>query len=647
MIAIDKLDRCLSQDPDNVRAHVMLSYCHGMNWMERWVEDYEPSFELAGKHAHKALALGPEIGRVQVAYAEHLIFCREYDKAAIHIDKALAINPNDADALATKSLNLIARGKYEAALEVAELGCRLDPYHPWCDWNIAEAQFFCGRYADALETIAISKNAPGFIRIYTIAANIKLGRKDAARRALQEYLQNARNEMSSMPKNRGEWLNYTSNNIPYEDTRINQELIDYMVEAGLEEELPPHEELHDSSQQPTILVLPFNNLSDDPDQEYFSDGITESVILSLSVFNELTVKSRYSSFAFRNSSKSLKEIGEELEAQYIVEGSVRCSSDKVRITVQLVAAESGNQIWGKRYDAELDRLFELEEELSQTIAGTISGRIGKQVKLSKYQKPALNLKSYDYLMRGWYHAEKLNPADTIIAIEQFHKCIDIDPHNADAHTMLTAEYNVLLFENWTSDRPKTLELAGHHIKQALESEPDNALAHSFMAEHCHYKRNFEQAMFHAEKTIELNPTLPDGYSMKAYILATLRQYKEAVALAERSIQLDPHHPYIGWAAGEVFRSAGDNERAIKAFRSVPHTSPNMIGQISACLVDLGNLDLARAEMKLYLDMARQHMPNFPTSNEQWRQLWHEITLTNFEEDFENLFDLLLKAGLCD
>ncbi len=250
-------------------------------------------------------------------------------------------------------------------------------------------------------------------------------------------------------------------------------------------------------------------------------------------------------------------------------------------------------------------------------------------------------------MRGWYHAEKLNPADTTIAIEQFQKCIEIDPQNADAHAMLTAEYHVLLFENWSVDRTKTLELARHHIDKALELEPENALAHSFMAEHCHYNREFEQAIFHAEKTIELNPTLPDGYSMKAYILASIRQYEKAVPLAERSIQIDPHHPYIGWAAGEVFRSAGDNERAIKAFRSVPHTSPSMIAQISACLVDLGKKDAARVEMELYHELARQHMPNYPGSIEQWRQLWYQVTLCKFEEDFESLFDLLLKAGLCD
>ena len=214
-IAIEKFDQCLAQDPDNVHAHAQLYFCHEMNWMERWIKDFEPSIDLAGKHARRALSLGPEIVNVQVTYAEYLIFCREYDKAMIHIDKALAINPNDPDALATKSLNLIAQGKFKLALEVAELGCRLDPYHPWCDWNIAEAQFFCGNYEEALETIAISKNAPGFIRIFNVAASIKLGKMEQARQALKEFVEAARQNMFAMPNSRDEWVAYSANNAPY------------------------------------------------------------------------------------------------------------------------------------------------------------------------------------------------------------------------------------------------------------------------------------------------------------------------------------------------------------------------------------------------------------------------------------------------
>jgi TolB-like protein len=354
VIAIDELNRCLELDPNNVLAHSWLYYCHSMNWMERWVEDYKPSLELARKHARKAFELGPEVSAALIAYAEQLIFRRENGKAMIYIDKALAINPNDPDALAMKSLNLTTQARYEEALQAAELGCQLDPYHHWCDWCLAEAQFFCGQYEKALETIAISTNAPGFIRIYTIAANLKLDRPGQARKELQEFLSAARNEMLAMPQSRDEWLAYTVDNAPYEDSRINEKLIEYLYEAGLEEVLSSQQSQNVHEDLPSILVLPFNNLSGDPEQEYFSDGITESIILRLSSFGGLDIKSRHASFAYKNSSRSMEEIAADLNVKYVVEGSVRKLGERIRITVGLGDIVSGNQLWGKRFDSQPD-----------------------------------------------------------------------------------------------------------------------------------------------------------------------------------------------------------------------------------------------------------------------------------------------------
>ncbi len=167
----------------------------------------------------------------------------------------------------------------------------------------------------------------------------------------------------------------------------------------------------------SIAVLPFDNLSGDPAQEYFSDGITESIILNLSLFPGLNVKSRNSSFAFKQQIKSPDEISKELEVDYLVEGSIRKTSERVRVTVQLVEATSGNQIWGKRYDKPLDELFEVEEDLVRNIAGAISGRIGREVRIIASKKPASDMKSFDYLMRGWYYHEQHNPEASARSIE--------------------------------------------------------------------------------------------------------------------------------------------------------------------------------------------------------------------------------------
>ena len=647
LIAIDKLNQCLEVDPNNVRAHALLYYCHSMNWMERWVEDYEPSLELAGNHARKAISLGPEVATSQIAYGEYLIICRENDQAAKHIEKALAINPNDADALATKSLNLTALGRYEEALQISELGCRLDHYHHWCDWSLAESQFFCGQYEESLHTIAISKNAPGFIRLYTIGANIKLGRKDQARHALQEFLEQARNDMLAMPRNRAEWLQYTISNAPYQDTGINEQFIEYMVEAGLEENMAPQSAASDTSDQPSILVLPFSNLSGDPEQEYFSDGITASLILSLGLFNGMNIKSQNSSFAFKNSSSSSAEIAEALDADFLIEGSMRKSGSKIRLSVQLVESASDTQIWGKQYNAELEDILELEQRLSQTIAATISGRIGHKLQQSAAHKPAKNLQSYDYLLRGLYHFGKFTAMDLEIARQEIGKCLEIDPDNSTAHTNMGMIHDVEILEGWTKDQTDSEKLANHHLEKAVQLDPDNALAHSYLAEQHIRLGDYDRSEFHADKAIELNPTASEGYTAKADLLGFCRRIEEAIPYADQCLYLDPHSVGSGWVAGDIYRKAGQFDKAIKTFRSISHPPVSIHALVAISFIGLSLPDEARKEMKRYQKLAKQQMSNYPQSEDEWRSLWRTYSSFQYDDDFDNMFEQLKQAGLCE
>ncbi|TNF90613.1 MAG: tetratricopeptide repeat protein, partial [Gammaproteobacteria bacterium] len=646
-IAIEKLHQCLELDSSNALAHATLYSCHEMNWIDRWVPDFETSRKLCKEHASKALALNPELGQVQVAYAGYLIFNRQYDEAETHLNRALEINPNDSEAIAVAAINLSCQGKFEAALEQARLALRLDPYHTWVRWILTEAQFFCGLNEEVLNTIADTGNPPGFIQIYKIAANIRLGRRGTARDTLKSFLQHCRESMSSMPRTIDEWLAYSQDNAPFADPANNQEIIDYLLQAGLEEEMAAAQASAGPEFLPSILVLPFSNLSGDPEQEYFSDGISESIIVNLSSFSGLKVKSRHASFAFKQSDKSLEEIARETGVKYIVEGSIRKFGDKVRITAQLDDTESGNQVWGKRYDYNLAELFELEEELVQTIAGTVSGRIGHETRASSMQKSSRDLRSYDYLMRALYHLDKFTPGDTKTAREQLAKCLAIDPQNAEALTQTGVALSLELFENWTDDRRRSEREALEHLREALRLEPENASTHAYFAEHQLFYRDFELGLFHADRAVELNPTLPDAYNTRAYLRAASGQMEAALKDADTSMHIDPYHAYMGWNAGEVYRIAGQYQRAIDAFRSVPHMSPSVQAEIAACLVALGQLDEARVEMRKYHERAREQMANYPQTEANWRQYWYEITPCQHDEDFETFFGQLKQAGLCD
>ena len=608
--------------------------------MDHWTEDIAQSRELATGHIHKAVSLAPDLGLVQVAYANYLIYNHQFDKAEYQLKCALDTNPNDTEAIAMLAVSLCIQGKAEAALEQAELALKLDPYHAWVKWIKAESQFFCGRFEDCLATIADTGNAPGFIQIYNVAANTKLGRLDNAKTALEYFLRFCRDTMLSMPDSIDKWREYYRVNAPFIDPARNQEIIDCLVQAGLCDDIA-----EDTDEMPSLLVLPFSNLSGDPEQEYFSDGISESIIVNLSSFNGLNVKSRHTSFAFKNSAKGIDEIAEELAVQYIVEGSIRKFGDKIRITVQLGETESGNQLWGERFESELEDLFALEEILVKNITGSLGGRIGKEIVSASMHKSAKDLKSYDYLMRGLHHTQQFSSKENSIAREHFEKCLEHDPDNSEANALLAGTYVIELYENWTADRSESKRLMVVHAEKSLQLEPNDALAHAFMAEILLFLRDFDRASHHVERAMELNPNLPDCYSMKCSYLTSVRRYDEALENAGISMQIDPHHYYMCWNAGEVYRTCGQYERAIRTFRSMSHMPPSIQAQIAASLAGLGKIDEARSEMRSYLEAARRDMPHVPANRDEWRSFWYEYMPYQYEEDSESFFQLLLKAGL--
>jgi TolB-like protein/Flp pilus assembly protein TadD len=388
-------------------------------------------------------------------------------------------------------------------------------------------------------------------------------------------------------------------------------------------------------------------MSGDPEQEYFSDGITASIILSLGLFHGISVKSQKSSFAFKQSPLSSTEIAGELQADYLVEGSIRKSATRVRVSVQLVESTSGNQIWGKQFDEELEDLLDLEQELSQSIAATISGRIGHKIQQSAVRKPARDMKSYDYLMRGLYYLGKFTAENMVIAREHIQKCIDIDPENAIAHTNMAVAYDVELLENWASDRGLVENQCSEHFQIALQLDPDDALTHAYLAEHLIFLGDFDKAEFHADRAIELNPTASEGYVAKADLLGYSRRADAAISYANQCLQLDPHSVGAGWVAGDVYRNAGQYKKAIKTFRTISHPPPSIHGLIAVCFVQLELLDEARVEMKLYQKLAKQQMPKYPKNTEEWRQIWGQSAHYLFREDFNAFFNHLLLAGLSD
>ncbi|MCP4471663.1 MAG: hypothetical protein GY815_13435 [Gammaproteobacteria bacterium] len=295
-----------------------------------------------------------------------------------------------------------------------------------------------------------------------------------------------------------------------------------------------------------IAVLPFDNLSGDPEQEYFSDGITDSIILNLSLFPELQVKSRNSSFAFKQQIKSLGEISAELKVDYLVEGSIRKSTDRIRITVQLIEAANGNQVWGKRYDADLENLFDLEEELSRTIAATVTGQIESELQRIAIAKGAASQQSYDLLLSGTYHSYRFNRGDNVIAVEKLDQCLAQDPDNVRAHVQVYVCHEMDYLGRWTVDYQASFDLARTHIERALQLDPELGLVQTFYAEYLAFAGKPDEASRHLDTALEINPNDTDALAIRAICLAFQGDFAASLQVAEQVCRMDPYHPWAEW-----------------------------------------------------------------------------------------------------
>ena len=225
------------------------------------------------------------------------------------------------------------------------------------------------------------------------------------------------------------------------------------------------------SEKPSIAVLPFVNLSGEPEQEYFSDGITEDIIIELSRFPTLFVIARHSSFSLKGQIADVKEVAQRLGVKYVAEGSVRKAGQRVRISVELADARTGEQIWADRYDRALDDIFAVQDEVARMIVSALSGRVARAELLGSERKPTNNLTAYDYFLRGNMHFYRLTHEDNSRAREMFQRATAVDPSFARAHARLGATYNIDAFMGW--DSGSSWNTAMECVQKAIGSSDPN------------------------------------------------------------------------------------------------------------------------------------------------------------------------------
>jgi len=295
--------------------------------------------------------------------------------------------------------------------------------------------------------------------------------------------------------------------------------------------------------KPSIAVLPFVNISGDPEQEYFSDGLTEDLITDLSKLSGLFVIARNSVFTYKGKPVKVQEVSRELGVQYVLEGSVRKIGNRVLITAQLVDATTGGHVWSERYDRELKDIFALQEEIRRKIVAYLAVRLTEGEQERAWRQYTSNPEAYDYLLRGLEYFNRFTKETNAQARQMYEKAIELDPTYAVAYATLSVTYLVEWFWQW-SQTPPTLERAFALAQKAIALDDSLALAHDVLGGAYAWKKQHDQAIAEGERALVLAPNSADAHVWQAQILLLAGRPAEAVGLVEKAKRLNPQYPAL-------------------------------------------------------------------------------------------------------
>ncbi len=328
----------------------------------------------------------------------------------------------------------------------------------------------------------------------------------------------------------------------------------------------------------SIAVLPFVNISNDPEQEYFSDGITEEIINVLAQIKELKVVGRTSSFSFKGKNQDLRIIGEQLSVKLILEGSVRKVGNKLRITVQLIDVEDGYHLWSERYDRQMEDIFDIQDEISLSVLQALKVTLLEEKKEAVLKRYTYNTEAYQLYLQGRFHYNKWGGLEGYNkAIEYYNKAIDIEPEYALAYTGLASCYqNLWFFSHLPPEEslPKMKEAAFRSL--AIDSEL--AESHVSLARmKFWYEWDFAGAEREFKKAIELNPNHAEAHEQFGMMLGLLARKNDALIKAQQALALDPFSLMINWGVGWINWMLGYYEHSSEQGKRLIGFEPNFFG----------------------------------------------------------------------
>jgi adenylate cyclase len=349
------------------------------------------------------------------------------------------------------------------------------------------------------------------------------------------------------------------------------------------------------SKKPSIAVLPLVNMSGDPEQEFFADGLTEDIITELSRFRELLVISRNSTFVHKGKAVKVQDVAREFGVDYVLEGSVRKVGDRIRVTVQLIDAETDRHIWAERYDRKLEDIFVMQDEMTHAIVATLPGRVEAATHDRAKRKQTGNMVAYECVLAAKVLHHRSTREDNAEAQHLLDRAIVLDPNYAHAHAWKACVLGQTYVHEWCADRDAAFRQVGEELETALALDDNDSDVHRILAALNVMREDHDKAAYHQERALALNPNYDLVVVQQGELLTWLGRPEEGIDWIKKAMRLNPYHPERFWGhLGRACYCAEKYAEAAEAFSRITRPDHTHHAFLAATFAQMGNAVAAAA-----------------------------------------------------
>jgi adenylate cyclase len=383
--------------------------------------------------------------------------------------------------------------------------------------------------------------------------------------------------------------------------------------------------------KPSIAVLAFVNMSGDPEQEYFSDGLTEEIINTLSKASELFVVARQSTFSYKGKPVKINQVAEELGVRYVLEGSVRKGEDRVRVTAQLIDALTGHHLWAEAYDRELKDILAVQSEITKKIITALEVKLTKGEQARVFARGTDNVEAWALGAKAWKLCIRYSKENNAKARELLDRAIKLDPGYAFLWTAVAHTHYIDARMRWVKSTAKSYKRALESAKKALSINEEDPMAHAYIGTIYLLQRQHEKAIAEGQRAISIDPNYADGYAMLSQIMRFSGRFEEALTLIEKGIRLYPNpRVFYPWALSGAYFMLGRYEEAITSQKQVKERCrksdecPPWFGQANLIrsYIELGREEEARAEAEELLKLNPKYSLEFVRTAAPYKEPAH-------------------------